>query len=574
MIYGLPTADAAVLLAYLLGITALGIWVGRRSRSVSEYFMPRKFSKPVMIMYAFGTGTASDQAVLVAAATFKNGISGIWYQWLWLFATPFYWMIAPIMRRFRAITTADVFELRFDRGVARLYAVLGIVSMTVKIGVLLKGSAVLIEGCTDGQVNSGAAIVGMSLLFVVYGAVGGLSAVILTDFVQGLLTLVFSFMLLPLVMNAVGGMEGIRTTIHDPRLYSLVAPGKIGVFFIAMIGLQALVGIVAQPFVMGTCSAGKTEMDGRVGFMGGNFVKRLCTIGWALTALAALAWYQNQGTSPSGMNPDRIYGDLARGLLPPVAPGLLGLFVASMLASVMSSCSAYMITSSALFTENLYRPLAPGRSESHYIGASRLVSVLVVVGGLVFANRLASLVKGLEIWLSIAPMLGLAFWLGLFWRRMTAAGAWTCALVGFGTWYCSTRPPFIAWLATLPHADTLRLVWVESGQAELYEPWRVTFYMVAAVSAAVVVSLLTKRVDAERLDRFYALVRTPALPGERVERPCTLPEGTVVPHRAMLFHAFGIEIPMPSPTSLAGFAVGWVLVGVLIGGFAWYVGRR
>src|SRR3954454_20528470 len=169
MTLGLPTADALVLLGYLLGTTALGLWVGRRAKSVAEYFMPGKFSKPVMIMYAFGTGTASDQAVLVAAATFKNGLSGIWYQWLWLFATPFYWVIAPIMRRFRAITTADVLELRFDRGVAYLFAVLGIVSMTVKIGVLLKGSAVLVEGCTDVRMDANAAILVMSLLFVIYG---------------------------------------------------------------------------------------------------------------------------------------------------------------------------------------------------------------------------------------------------------------------------------------------------------------------------------------------------------------------------------------------------------------------
>src|SRR3954454_7272718 len=172
MFYGLSPADAAVLLVYLLGTTALGVWVGRRSRSVAEYFMPRKFSKPVMIMYAFGTGTASDQAVLVAAATFKNGLSGIWYQWLWLFATPFYWMIAPIMRRFRAITTADVYELRFDRSVARLFAALGIVGLAVKIGVLWKGPAVLLEGCTDGGVSPVMAIVGMSVLFVIYGTIG------------------------------------------------------------------------------------------------------------------------------------------------------------------------------------------------------------------------------------------------------------------------------------------------------------------------------------------------------------------------------------------------------------------
>src|SRR5918911_944433 len=161
MTLGLPTADALVLLGYLLGTTALGVWAGRRSRTVAEYFMPRKFSQPVMIMYAFGTGTASDQAVLVASATFKNGLSGIWYQWLWLFATPFYWMIAPVMRRFRAHTTADLYELRFDRGVANLFAVLGVAGMTVKMGVLLKGSSALLEGCTGGRVDAGAAMAAM-----------------------------------------------------------------------------------------------------------------------------------------------------------------------------------------------------------------------------------------------------------------------------------------------------------------------------------------------------------------------------------------------------------------------------
>jgi Na+/proline symporter len=569
--FGLHAIDALVLIIYLLGTTALGLWVGRRSRTVAEYFMPRKFSKPVMIMFAFGTGTASDQAVLVAAATFKNGLSGIWYQWLWLFATPFYWMIAPLMRRFRAITTADVFELRFDRGVANLFAFLGIASMTVKIGVMLKGSAVLLEGCTGGRMNADIAILVMSILFVIYGTAGGLTSVVLTDFVQGILTILFSFMLLPLVMHAVGGMAGIRATLPDPKLLSLVAPGKIGAFFIGMFGLQALVGIVAQPFVMGTCSAGKTELDGRVGFMAGNFVKRLCTVGWALTALAALAWYVRRGVDPSGMKPDNVYGDLARALLPAVSPGLLGLFVASMLASVMSSCSAYMITSSALFTENLYRPLVPGRTANHYIRASRVASVLIVLGGLMFARWLPDVVKGLEIWLSIAPMLGMAFWLGLFWRGMTPAGAWASAIAGFGAWFLATQSAFVERVNELPFAHALRLVWIESGKpAELYEPWRIAFYMAAGVSAGILVSLVTRKVPDEQLDRFQTLVRTPTQPGEQVETPCTLPPGAGLA-RPAITTSFGLMIPLPSRTSWLGFAVGWVLVAALIGGFVWYV---
>ena len=243
-----------------------------------------------------------------------------------------------------------------------------------------------------------------------------------------------------------------------------------------------------------------------------------------------------------------------------------------MLASVMSSCSAYMITSSALFTENLYRPMVPGRSSAHYIGASRVASVLIVAGGLGFAYWLPSLVKGLEIWLSIAPMMGIAFWMGLFWRRTTVAGAWASAIAGFVVWALAVQAPVVDRVGGLPYADALRLVWHESGRApEIYEPWRIIAYLSAGIAAGVGVSLVTRRVDPEKLDRFYALVRTPARPGERVETPCTLPPGTVVPRRRMLLTSFELEVPMPSRTSLLGFAAGWVMVGLLLGGFAWYV---
>ena len=108
---GLHAIDGIVIALYLLGITILGLLIGRRIKGVNDFFMPRRFGKSMMVMHAFGTGTASDQAVTVSSETFRSGLSGVWYQWVWLFVTPFYWLIAPIFRRFRAITTADVYEL-------------------------------------------------------------------------------------------------------------------------------------------------------------------------------------------------------------------------------------------------------------------------------------------------------------------------------------------------------------------------------------------------------------------------------------------------------------------------------
>jgi Na+/proline symporter len=565
-------ADTVILIAYLLGITALGVWMARRVHTIGDFFMPRRFGKAMMITHAFGTGTASDQAVTVASATFTRGLSGIWYQWMWLFCTPFYWLIAPIMRRFRALTTADVLTLRYNHSVAVLYAVVGMVNLSVKIGLVLKGSSVLVDSCTGGAIPANAAIAVITVLFVLYGMAGGLGAAIITDFVQGILTVLFSFILLPFVFHAVGGMAGIHQTISDPAMLSLVAPGKISFFFIVMFAVQALVGIVGQPFIMGVCAAGRTEMDGRVGFMVGNIVKRLCTIAWSLTAIAAVAWYINRGVDLSTVHGDDVYGDVARTFLPRVMPGLLGVFLASLLASVMSSCDSYMIASSGLFTENIYKPLVPGKSNSHYIFVGRAMTLVVVAGGLIFAYWVSGVVKALEIWLKIAPMMGIVFWMGLLWRRTTVAGAWTAAVVGFGSWFLATRGFFVDWASGLPFAESLRLIWQESGKPPvIYEPWVILLYAVSATLAAVIVSLLTKPVSREKLDRFYALTRTPIQRDEVIETSCTLPEGVEPSVRPILTTAFGLEIPAPSRVSIVGFILGWLAVVVLIAGFAWLV---
>jgi len=575
----LHIADIAVIILYLFGITGLGVWMARRVTSASDFFMPRKFGKAMMITNAFGTGTASDQAVTVASATFRSGLSGIWWQWIWLPATPFYWLIAPIMRRLRATTTADAYELRYDRSVAMLFALVGIAGLAVKLGLILVGAGALVFATTDGAIGSNLAIMLMTVMFVAYGTAGGLGAAIVTDFFQGILTILFSIMLLPFILNDVGGLEGIRATIQNKELLEITVPGQIGFFFVVMYAFQALVGIVAQPFIMGVCAAGRTEMDGRVGFMVGNIVKRVCTMAWSVTALAAVAWYMQRGVDLSSIKGDHVYGDVAREFLPAVMPGLLGLFIASLLASVMSSCDAYMISSAGLFTENLYKPLVPDREEKHYVNVGRLSSLVVVVTALLFvwyvkstssAEGKSPVLASLKIWFKIAPMMGFAFWMGLLWRGMTVAGAWATTLTGFATWWMPTQGRVVEAGAKNPLANSLGLIWQEEGSSPVIsEGWVVLIYSAAAVLVGLFVSLGSKKVDKEKLDLFYTLTRTPVTSDEVVESSCTLPIGVTPPVRPMLCTAWGLEIPRPSRQSLVGFIAGWLCVFALIGGFVW-----
>ncbi|MBT5760140.1 MAG: sodium:solute symporter family protein, partial [Candidatus Marinimicrobia bacterium] len=507
--FGFHVADFIVLILYFIGITGIGIWSAKKVKTVGDYFMPRSFGKSALIMHAFGTGTHSDQAVGVASKTFSSGLSGIWYQWLWLFVTPFYWLIAPVLRRFRAITMADVFVARYDNSVGMLYAVVGMFQLMVNIGLMLKGSSVIISATFGDAISPTTVITIMTALFLVYGIAGGLSAAIVTDFIQGILTVIFSFLLLPFVMNAVGGMKGLHETITNPDMFSLIAPAEIGIFYIVIIAINGLIGIVTQPHTMGNCAAGRTEMDGRVGFTIGNFIKRICTIAWSLTGLAAVAYLIG-----NDVEPDKVYGVMARDFLPQIMPGLLGIFLASLLASVMSSCDSFMVASSALFTENIYRPLMNKKSSNHYLMVGRITSLFIVAGGVAFAFWLPGVVKGLEIFWKISPMMGIVFWLGLFWRRMTVTAAWAATFSAFFMWWITTQAGFITFVAGLPMAESMRFIFEKSGSMEIYLPWQMVFYLTTGIFVGVVVSLFTKPVDEGQLESFYALSRTPVTKGE------------------------------------------------------------
>ena len=568
-IFGLSLWDFLVLAAFLLGVTWIGIWASRRVNNTVDFFMGgRSFRKTFMVFFAFGAGTHSDQAVSVAAKTYTNGISAIWYQWFWLFNTPFYWLFPPIFRRMRALTTGDYFELRYAKSAASLFAAVGILQIVVTLATMLKGSGAMIQAVTGGEVNEIAAVAIMTVLFVTYGIAGGLRAAIYTDFIQGILTIVLSFLLLPFALNAVGGMTGLREKIANPEMFEIVAPGEISAIFIVMLIVNGLVGIVTQPHVMANCAAGLTEMDNRVGFCYGNMLKRFCTVAWTLIGLCAVAMYPGLTSSAEI---DQTYGLIARDLLPLVAPGLIGLFLASLLASVMSSCDAWMIACSALFTENIYRPyFAPDRSQRHYVLVGRIMSGLIVAACVFYALYLDSVITGLETFWKIQAMMGVAFWVGLFWRRATKAAAWLSTLAAFATLLVTSNL-----VPSLFDFDRFAIEHLPSFmiyEGRLYLPYQMMAFLSVGLVTMIAVSLLTKRTDPAKLDRLYRCLQTPVSPDEGpVTVPFTVPEGSQPePIRKLIPHP-DFEIPIPGKVATIGFLITWVWVAALIGFVYWLV---
>lgn len=563
--FGISLIDFVVIVIFLIGVTLLGLRMGKRVKSLTDYAMPRTFGKLMMVFFTFGTGTNSDQAVSVAGKSFTNGISGIWYSWLSLFATPFFWIIAPLFRRLRATTTADVFEARYGNSLALLYAFLGFVKLTFSIGLSLKGGSIMLEGVTGGALPGNWSILVLTALFLIYGTAGGLSAAIVTDFIQGILTILFSFILLPFVWQAVGGMEGIRGAVDNPDFFRLFARGEINVFFIIMLAITGLLMVFGAPQTMGNCGAGRNEMDGAVGFMAGNFIKRICTMAWALVGMAGVAYFAGQN-----FDPEQVYGLVAREFLPSLGWGVLGIFIAAMMAGLMSTCDALMVSASALFTQNLYRPLVPGKSSGHYLKVVRLASVLIVGGGITVAFLLPGFIAGLEIYLRLSSIIGLPLIMGLVWRNMTVAGAWSAVLVAYAVWMATALPSVAAWLAESPAFINGGIIKsTEAGGWGLVLPWQILIYLLCGVSAGIIVSYFTPRVPEEKLVRFFALIRTPIQPNEELTEACQLPMGVSAPEPRYMFPGTSLELLVPTRSTLIGFAIGWVIVAILIGSLVW-----
>lgn len=490
--FGISVPDLVVLLAYLVGITWLGVWTHKKIKSTGDFFMAnRRFGKVMMVAQAFGAGTHTDQPVSVAGAAYTTGLAGIWYQWMWLFSTPFYWIIAPIYRRLRYVTMADFFKERYGSSLAVLFTFMGILYFCMDIGIMLKGTGITIEGLTGGAMPEGLTIMVVTVLFVIYGLAGGLIAAVITDLIQCVLILVLSFILIPFALHAAGGVSAVHEGLPD-YMFSLVASKEMPaelvpdyfraeatLFFIAMIVINGLVGVVVQPHHMAIGGSGKTEVACRTGWTYGNFLKRFATMGWAFIGIFAVFLF------PGLVFEERelAFGIAARNLLP---VGCIGLMIAALLAAVMSTCDAFMVHGSALFTRNIYLPYVnPKASDKSLLRTGRISSVVIVLGGVFFAFAFPSVIGGLMEVLKVTAYLGLAFWFGVIWKRANRYGTWASA---------------VAMAAVSTYANYV-LGWPIHHQIALFLP--------VGVVVMLLVSMFTKPEPAEQLRKFYTLLDTP-----------------------------------------------------------------
>jgi Na+/proline symporter len=210
----LARADWIIVIVYVASLVSIGAVAGRRIKETDQYFLgKRRFGKLLMIAQNFGVGTHAEMPVSLGGAVFSLGISAIWFQWKNLFATPFYWVMAPVFRRVRRTIATEMVQDRYGAGMAAIYSLFALIFFIINIAGILKGAAKVLNEVVGGNLGSNNIVLGLAAIFVLYSFFGGLVASTWSDCVQGFLIILLSFMLIPLGWSLVGGLNGMKRAL-------------------------------------------------------------------------------------------------------------------------------------------------------------------------------------------------------------------------------------------------------------------------------------------------------------------------------------------------------------------------
>jgi Na+/proline symporter len=445
----------------------------------------------------------------------------------------------------RCLTLGDYFDERYGKSATAVYALVATFGMTVFLGGLLLATSRTVQGMMGmAVVESGAGVdwwfygilVTTTLTFMVYGYWGGIVAAIRTDMVQGLMIIVLSFLAVPAALNyqEVGGLAGMRETLgaKEGEYLSLFSGGNFNIAVILLLSINSPLSIIAMPHIMSVCGAGKTEWEGRVGFAGGNYLKRVCTIGWSVLGLCWLAYLTQAGLE---VHKDAAFGDAIRALL---SPALQGLMLACVMAAAMSTGDAVQVTVAGILSQNMYRTyINPQATETDLLRFTRLTGVVIILSALAIAmipNN--SILKTVIDYSRILGLVGISVAMGILWRRMNTTGMLTATALAVLAFFVLKYLPDISRVTGLSLPTPTQAV-------------NIGVPMLCGLLGGIVGSLLTKPPKQEVIDRFFTKIHTPIGQEDRL----TLPLDQAIPPSSRMLTAGGLFIVKPSRESWVGF---------------------
>jgi solute:Na+ symporter, SSS family len=445
----LTALDWAAIVGYLLITLILGLYFRRKSaQSTADYFVSgRQVSWWLAGTSMVATTFAADTPLAVCGLVYTQGVAGNWLWWSFLpsgMMTVF--LFARLWRRSGLITDVQFAEMRYHgkpaaflRGFRAVY--LGLLMNCLILGWVTKAMINIISislGISDAKAL--AICVFFLMPFTgIYVSLGGLWGVLWTDLFQFVLKMAIVIAVAWYGVHAVGGMPQLLATLaakrdlagpHASDITALLPDFSRGFTGEALWTLPVITFVVhlavqwwafwypgAEPggggYIAQRIFSARDERHGLLSVLWFNLAHyALRPWPWILTALAAVVLY------PGLAQPERGYMLVATQHTP---HALLGILLAGFMAAFMSTVATQLNWGSSYLVEDFYRRfLKKGSSESHYVNASRVATIFLVVAAAWVSMQLQSVSEGWKIVLELGAGTGGVYLLRWYWWRVNA----------------------------------------------------------------------------------------------------------------------------------------------------------
>ena len=440
----LSTLDWTIIGAYFALSLLIGLWVSRQAGQDTKSFflagrnMPWWLLGVSMVATTFSTDTPN----LVTDLVRQNGVSGNWGWWAFLLTgmlTVF--VYAKLWRRSEVLTDIEFYELRYSGSAAAFLRGFRALYLGLIFNVLVMG-AVSLAAIKFGEIVLGwPGWLTMSIacsITLAYSALGGLKAVIITDFIQFSLAMIGSIwgMFYILGLPEIGGLSNLISHVNVSDKLALIPdmsdPNAWVPVLLVPLAVQWWASYYpgAEPGGGGYIAQRMFSAKDEKNAVGATFLFNVAHYAlrpwpWILIALASLIVFPElsdiQKAFPN-LPADKLGHDVAYpAMLTLLPPGLLGLVAASLIAAFMSTMSTQLnLGASYLVNDFYHRFIKPDASESHLVNVGRLFTILSIIMGAGLGLMLTSAGQAFTLLLMIGAGTGLIYILRWFWWRINA----------------------------------------------------------------------------------------------------------------------------------------------------------
>ena len=411
-----------ILFAFSVLWIVLGWFWGRKAKQLDDYMLAGR-----NVGLALGTATAMATWVTsnttLVAPQFALQL-GIWGMLGYSLGSVGLMLFAPMVKRIRQLvphgyTSGDFMRLRYGVWTWRVFL---LISMCYAVGWLISlgmAGGILIHALTGIQY-----VYGMTVILVIcvsYTLLGGLRAVIGTDFIQTLLILLGVIVLAVLTISEIG-FDSMHTSVLEqrPELLNLLMPAAIMFLF------NNLLFGIGEIFHSNVWWSRAFAFRENVGFR----AYLIAGIVWA--PIPIVAGFIALAVPALGLNVPA--ADMVG---PMVAAKLLGFTGAVIVfivvfSSLASSLDSLLAATSDLILQDVYRGHInrTASDEQLRVMAKRIILFLGVVTWLICLPRIATLGSLLQY---LGAFVASTIWpiiAGLYWRRANTSGALLAMVLG------------------------------------------------------------------------------------------------------------------------------------------------